>query len=258
MRYVTSAVLAVVVELIILTGLIGMFNSAHVNVVTYPQVLTISLKAVTVPVSEKTASTNLNSKGENGKTKQAPSLSLSDMRLISTLKSFKKPQKPKPAGTSKASKVGPYMAKEKPSMPSSSLAGSFKPAEVNPTLSKTVNPQFVTVNASFLGVYTFSQLVNLGIPNFQTIEGFMKRDYKIALSKLPTAMAYTLGGAVKGIVEVQTDGSVKVQRILSSPSVILTDIYTRNLEKFVTFPRSFALKDIEIEAIFNPSSGTVK
>lgn len=89
----------------------------------------------------------------------------------------------------------------------------------------------------------------------------MRRDYIEALQKLPTEIAYTLAGTVKGIVEVQTDGNVKVSKIISSPSVVLTDIYVRNIEKFVTFPRSLALEGIEIDATFTPSgtsTGVVK
>ncbi|GEM_PF-1637275 len=257
MRYVTSAVLAVILELLILAGLVGMINSAPANLVTYPEMISIRLKATTVPTSAKNTSANPTRKGESLKGNNIPSLSPVDARVLSTLKSFKKPKPPRSVGNPKGTNVPLRVIKEKPSMPSS-LVGILKPSEINPVLSKTVNPQFVSANASFTRAYTFSQLMDLGIPNFQSIEGAMKRDYELELSKLPTEMAYTLGGVVRGIVEVQTDGSVKVQRILSSPSVILTDIYVRNLEKFVTFPRSFALQDLEIDAVFNPSSGEIK
>lgn len=105
-------------------------------------------------------------------------------------------------------------------------------------------------------------LVNIqSIPNFQSLVDGMRRDYIAELKKLPTEIAYTLEGTVKGIVEVKTDGNVEVVKILSSPSIVLTDIYVRNIEKFVTFPRSFALEGIEIDATFTPSgtsSGIVR
>ena len=257
MRYVTSTVLAVVLEFLILIGLVGMFNSAPANLVTSPEMISIRLKATTVPVSVKNTTANLTRKGKNAKGSSVPNLSSVDAKVLNALKSFKKSKPPKSVGNPKGNIAPLRVTKEKPGVVSSSVK-FLKPAEINPVLSKTVNPQFVTANASFTKAYTFSQLMDLGIPNFQSIEGAMKRDYELELSKLPTEMAYTLGGIVKGIIEVQTNGSVKVQRILSSPSVILTDIYVRNLEKFVTFPRSFALQDLEIDAIFDPSSGKIK
>lgn len=97
-------------------------------------------------------------------------------------------------------------------------------------------------------------LVNIqSIPNFQSLVDGMRRDYINELKKLPTEIAYTLEGTVKGVVEIQTDGNVKVVKIISSPSIVLTDIYVRNIEKFVAFPRSLALEGLEIDATFTPS-----
>ncbi len=104
-------------------------------------------------------------------------------------------------------------------------------------------------------IYTFTNLSN--IPNFQSLVNQMRRDYIRALSNLPNEIAYTLAGTVKGIVGIQKDGSVKVIKIISSPSVVLTDIYVRNIEQFVTFPRSYALEGIEIDTTFTPSASSV-
>jgi hypothetical protein len=123
------------------------------------------------------------------------------------------------------------------------------PAYVPPQLLPQI-PKVITQPAT-IPTYTFANLSN--IPNFQSLVDQMRRDYIAALRKLPTEIAYTLAGTVKGIIEVQTDGSVKVVKVISSPSVVLTDIYVRNIEQFVTFPRSLALTGIEIDATFNPS-----
>ncbi len=243
--------LAVLLELLLLFGLVSMVNSSSKNVVMSPEVLSIQMTAV-APPTKAAVQVASSGKGEGG-TKL--SLSSADLKMLAELKGYKPPQKPEgsPKGT-KAS--GPYEAQTTTlSTPATYI---YKPADVNPMIQKTYTPQIASVNASTTLTYTFSQLVNLGIPNFQAIEAPMKRDYELELSKLTTERAYTLGGTVKGIVKVQTDGSVKVVKVISSPSVLLTDIYTRNLEKFLTFPRSFALQGIQIDATFNPSSGTIK
>jgi len=129
--------------------------------------------------------------------------------------------------------------------PKPSPTQTYVPPVVAPQIPKTITLPSTVVNYN---------LVNLkNIPNFQSLVEQMRKNYIAVLQKLPTEIAYTLAGTVKGIVEVQTDGNVKVLKILSSPSVVLTDIYVRNIEKFVTFPRSLALKGIEIDASFTPS-----
>lgn len=129
--------------------------------------------------------------------------------------------------------------------PKPSPTQTYVPPVVAPQIPKTITPPSTIPNYN---------LVNLqNIPNFQSLVDQMRKNYIAVLQKLPTEIAYTLAGTVKGIVEVQTDGNVKVVKILSSPSVVLTDIYVRNIEKFVTFPRSLALEGIEIDASFTPS-----
>jgi hypothetical protein len=137
--------------------------------------------------------------------------------------------------------------------PKPSPTQTYVPPVVAPQIPKIVTPPSTVVS------YNLVSLQN--VPNFQSLVAQMRRDYIEALQKLPTEIAYTLAGTVKGIVEVQTDGNVKVSKIISSPSVVLTDIYVRNIEKFVTFPRSLALEGIEIDATFTPSgtsTGVVK
>lgn len=257
MRYVTSGVLAVALELLIVAGVVGMIGASPKNIVTYPEMISINLTSAPA-ISMTSSLINAARKGENGKGKKiSPKLSETDTKIINTLKNITVMTSKKNAGSPKGSNVPLYEQKVTPSMPASS-AEFVSPSEVNPSIPKSINPQFAQVNASTTLAYTFSQLIDLGIPNFQVVQGSMKRDYELELSKLPTAMAYTLSGVVKGIAEVQKDGSVRVQKIISSPSVILTDIYVRNIEKLVSFPRSFALQNIEIDAIFNPSSGEIK
>ncbi len=255
MRYVTSGVLAVVLELLIVIGLVGMIGASPKKIVTYPEMISINLSSAPA-MSMVSSPVNVTRKGESGKSKISPKLSKTDTKIINTLKNITLVAS-KSVGNPKGSNVPLYEEKVVSSMPASP-AGFVSPSGVSPSIPKSINPQFAQVNASTTLAYTFSQLVNLGIPNFQTVQGSMKRDYELELSKLPTAMAYTLSGVVKGIAEVQKDGSVRVQKIISSPSVILTDIYVRNIEKLVSFPRSFALQNIEIDAIFNPSSGEIK
>ncbi len=254
MRYVTSGVLAVVIELLLLLGIVGMVNSSTKKVVTYPQIISVNLSVAPSAPTVASIKKGTQEKGQKG---QSP-ISEEDMKLLASLKKLPgKVYKRKLGNPNGIKEISPYTPSATPSLNASNF--SFAPYnEVNPTIPKSFNSQFAQVNATVTSVYTFSQLVNLGIPNFQEIEGSMLHDYKAALSRLPSEKAYTLGGMVKGIVEVQRDGSVKVQRIISSPSVTLTDIYVRNIEKFITFPRSFALRDIEIDAIFNPSSQTIK
>lgn len=178
--------------------------------------------------------------------------------------------------------VKPYVITITPTPPSTMLA-ALNQIQTKPEVTKPqpVIPQLITpkpsptqiyvppvvapqipkssTQPSTVITYNFANLQN--VPNFQSLVGQMRKDYIDALKKLPTEIAYTLSGTVKGIVEVQTDGNVKVVRIKSSPSVVLTDIYVRNIEKFVTFPRSLALEGIEIDASFTPSgtsSGVVK
>jgi hypothetical protein len=137
--------------------------------------------------------------------------------------------------------------------PKPSPTQTYVPPVVAPQIPKIVTPPSTVVSYNLLSLQN--------VPNFQSLVAQMRRDYIEALQKLPTEIAYTLAGTVKGIVEVQTDGNVKVSKIISSPSVVLTDIYVRNIEKFVTFPRSLALKGIEIDATFTPSgtsTGVVK
>ncbi len=255
MRYVTSGVLAVMVELLIVIGLVGMMGASSKKIVTYPEMISINLKSAPA-MSMVSSPINATRKGKNGKSKIGPKLSQTDAKIINTLKKITLVAS-KSVGNPTGSNVPLYEERVVPSLPASP-ARFVSPSEVNPSISKSINPQFAQVSASTTLAYTFSQLVNLGIPNFQAIQGIMKRDYELELSKLPTAMAYTLSGVVKGMIEVQKNGSVRVQKIMSSPSVILTDIYVRNIEKLVSFPRSFALQNIEIDAIFNPSSGEIK
>ncbi len=255
MRYVTSSILAVVLELLIVIGLVGIMGASSKKIVAYPEIISINLSSAPA-MSMVSSPTYVTRKGESGKNKISPKLSQTDAKIINTLKNITLATS-KGVGNPKGSKVPLYEEKVASSMPSSP-SEFVNPSEVNPSIPKGTNPQFIQVNASTTLIYNFSQLVNLGIPNFRAVQGEMKRDYELELSKLPTAMAYTLSGVVKGIAEVQRDGSVRIQKIISSPSVILTDIYVRNIEKIVSFPRSFALKNIEIDAIFNPSSGEIK
>ncbi len=253
MRYVTSSVLAVVIELLLIVGVVGMVNSSPKKVVSYPEMISINLTAApTVSVKASTKPKAIK-KGEGG---TAP-LSEEDVKIISALEKLPSKPKKKEGNPQGSARVELYRESATSTVNASNVEFSVA-GNVNPTIPKSFNPQIAQVNASVTSVYAFSQLINLGIPNFQEIEGSMRKDYEIALAKLPTEEAYTLGGMVKGIVEVQTDGSVKVQKIISSPNVKLTDIYIRNIEKMVTFPRSFALKDIEIDALFNPSSKSVE
>ncbi len=137
--------------------------------------------------------------------------------------------------------------------PKPSPTQTYVPPIVAPQIPKIITPPSTVVNYNFLSLQN--------VPNFQSLVAQMRKDYIEALQKLPTEIAYTLAGTVKGIIEVQTDGNVKVLKIISSPSVVLTDIYVRNIEKFVTFPRSLALEGIEIDATFTPSgtsTGVVK
>ncbi|MGC8545441.1 hypothetical protein [Athalassotoga sp.] len=137
--------------------------------------------------------------------------------------------------------------------PKPSPTQTYVPPIVAPQIPKVITPPSTVVNYNFLSLQN--------VPNFQSLVAQMRKDYIEALQKLPTEIAYTLAGTVKGIVEVQTDGNVKVLKIINSPSVVLTDIYVRNIEKFVTFPRSLALEGIEIDATFTPSgtsTGIVK
>jgi hypothetical protein len=253
LRYVTSGVLAVVIELLLLVGVVGMVNSSPKKVVSYPEMISINLTAAPSVSVKSTVKTKEVEKGEGG---SAP-LSEEEMKLISALQKIPTTPKKKEGNPKGSARVQLYKESATSTINASNVEFTA-PTDVNPTISKSFNPQIAQVNASVTSVYAFSQLVNLGIPNFEDIEGSMKKDYELALAKLPTEQAYTLGGMVKGIVEVQKDGSVRVQKIISSPSVTLTDIYVRNIEKMVTFPRSFALKDIEIDAFFNPSSKSVK
>lgn len=149
-------------------------------------------------------------------------------------------------------------AKPQPVIPQTTIpkpapTQTYVPPVVAPQIPKVITPPSTIVNYNFLNLQN--------VPNFQSLVDQMRKDYIMALQKLPTEIAYTLAGTVKGIVEVQTDGNVKVLKIISSPSVVLTDIYVRNIEKFVTFPRSLALEGIEIDATFTPSgtsTGIVK
>ncbi len=137
--------------------------------------------------------------------------------------------------------------------PKPSPTQTYVPPIVAPQIPKTITLPSTVINYSLLNLQN--------VPNFQSLVDQMRKDYIAALQKLPTEIAYTLAGTVKGIIEVQTDGNVKVLKIVSSPSVVLTDIYVRNIEKFVTFPRSLALEGIEIDATFTPSgtsTGIVK
>jgi len=252
---VTSGVLAAIIELLLLVGVVGMVNSSPKKIVTYPQVISINLTAAPTVSVQAPAKARTEEKGENG---SAP-LTEEEMKLISALKKIPAQVQRKKGNPHGVAHVKLYEESATSTLnASSNKEFTIPPSQINPIIPKSFNPQIAQVNASVTSVYTFSSLINLGIPNFQEIESSMKKDYELALAKLPTEKAYTLGGMVKGIVEVQTDGSVRVQKIISSPSVTLTDIYVRNIEKLVTFPRSFALKDIEIDALFNPTSKSVK
>ncbi|WP_456400927.1 hypothetical protein [Mesoaciditoga sp.] len=253
MRYVTSGVLAVVIELLLLVGVVGMVNSSPKKVVSYPKVISINLAAAPAVTVKSAIQHKSVQKGEKG---SAP-LSEEDMKILSALERLPTTPKKK-RGNPKGNSRVQLFEKAASSTLNASNVELTPPNDVNPIMSKSFNPQEAQANASITSIYNFSQLVNLGIPNFEEIEGSMKKDYELALAKLPTEKAYTLGGMVKGIVEVQKDGTVRVQKIISSPSVTLTDIYVRNIEKMITFPRSFALKDIEIDAYFNPSSKAIQ
>lgn len=152
----------------------------------------------------------------------------------------------------------PQVVKQQPVIPQLITP---KPSPTQIYVPPVVAPQIPknSTQPSTVITYNFANLQNM--PNFQSLVDQMRHDYIDAMRKLPTEIAYTLSGTVKGIVEVQTDGNVKVVQIKSSPSVVLTDIYVRDIEKFVTFPRSLALEGIEIDASFTPSgtsSGIVK
>ncbi len=254
MRYVTSGVLAVVIELLLLLGIVGMVNSSSKKPISYPQIISVNLSVAPSAPKSVSVKKGTEEKGKEGKSR----ISEEDMKLLTALKKLAGKTSKRKAGSPNGAKMAPLYKPSATPTVNASNSPFTSPNDVNPSIPKSYNPQFAQVNATVTSVYAFSQLINLGIPNFQEIEGSMRRDYEMALAKLPTEKAYTLGGTVKGIVEVQKDGSVRVQKIISSPSVTLTDIYVRNIEKLVTFPRSFALKDIEIDAIFNPSSKTVK
>ncbi len=234
MKYTTiAAILAAVSVLIILLAVSSILPplSKSPEVSYFPQKTTIQFSVIA---------------------KQAPVVTPYAVKIVPTPPSTMvaaisqiQPEKPTPPQ--------PVIPQTQVPTPKPSPTQTYVPPIVAPQIPKAITQPSTIINYSFLNLQN--------IPNFQSLVDQMRKDYIAALQKLPTEIAYTLAGTVKGVVEVQTDGNVKVLKILSSPSVVLTDIYVRNIEKFVTFPRSLALEGIEIDATFTPSgtsTGIVK